>query len=460
MQRDPHWTGKNRSNRRTFLGNAGGGAIALTGANLPLLTAAAATGGGKEGKYDFDTPYNRFGTDSVKWDAQAKRYGKDAIVAGMGISDMDFRAAPVITKALAERLKHENWGYLEMPRSFPEAIIAWNKHRYGIEIHPERMLLSTGVHPSIVSALRAFSPPGSKVLLLTPAYDGFFGDIAAASCKPEQVPMKIVDGRYQADLDLLDRHISTETKSIIVCNPNNPTGNVWSTDELTAIGDLCTRRGVVVLVDEIHCDFVRNGQKYNPYCLLSDRRIAMNSVTFKSASKSFSLSALKCGWMFSDNAEYMSRIAATGHNGDVNTLGMIAARAALTAGEDWLNHLLTYIDGNHEFVEKFVREKAPLIQYKKAEGTFLAWLDVSGVIAKIGAAERAAEMNRKRASNTSAVTPEMIVQDFFVKEAKVQINAGSSYGLGGEGRMRMNIATSRKTLELALHNMASALKRA
>ena len=421
---------------------------------LPLL-AAAARGGGK---YDFDTPYNRFGTDSVKWDAQERRYGKGSIIAGMGISDTDFRTAPAITKALAERLKHENWGYLDMPHSFRDAIITWNKRRYGIEIHPDRMLLSTGVHPSIVSALRAFSPPGSKVLLLTPAYDGFFGDIAAVGCKPEECPLKLVEGRYQIDPDELGRHIGQDTKSLILCNPNNPTGNVWSPDELTAVGELCTRRGVVVLVDEIHCDFVMRGHKYTPYCMLSNRDVVMNSVTFKSASKAFSLSAMKCGWMFSDNADYMARIAATGHSGDINTLGMIAARAAYTDGEEYLNQLVGYIDGNHHFVEKFVRENIPLIKYVKAQGTYLAWLDVSGVVAKIGAKEQAAEKNRGRTA--ALVTAEMMVQDFLVKEAKVQINAGPAYGRSGEGHMRMNIATSRTTLEMALTNMASALRRA
>jgi cystathionine beta-lyase len=148
-------SGKDGFHRRSFLGSACN--IALVGANLPLLAAAASSGG----KFDFDTPYNRFGTDSVKWDAQVRRYGKDSIVAGMGISDTDFRKAPAITKALAARLKHENWGYLDMPQSFLEAIVGWNKRRYGIDIHPDRMLLSTGVHPSIVSALRAFSYPAA-----------------------------------------------------------------------------------------------------------------------------------------------------------------------------------------------------------------------------------------------------------------------------------------------------------
>lgn len=441
--------------RRAFLGRAPWTAIAgAAGLRIPFLAAA-----GTE-KYDFDTPYNRIGSDCVKWDRQIRIYGKENIAAGMGIADMDFRAAPVITKALAERVKHENWGYLDVPRSFSEAIIHWNKRRYGIEVKPELLLMSTGVHPSIVSALRTFSPPGSKVLLLTPTYDGFFGDIAAAQCKPEESPMKLVNGRYQMDFDELERHISPETKTLILCNPQNPTGNCWSAQDLTTLGEICTRRGVVVLADEIHCDFVTAGNKYTPYSTLGNREVVMNSVTFKSASKSFSLSALKCGWMFSDNPEYIARIAASGHSQDFNTLGMIASRAAYTEGEDWLNQVVAYIDGNHEFVERFVRGNMPLVRVAKAQGTYLAWLDVSGVIEKIGAKELAAEANRNRPPSKKPMTAEMIVESFFVKSAKVQINAGSAYGRAGAGHMRMNIATSRKTLELALTNMSNALNHA
>jgi cystathionine beta-lyase len=412
---------------------------------MPLLPAALAGSTGNA-KFDFDTPYKRFGTDSIKWDAQERRFGKGSIVAGMGISDMDFRAAPAITKALAERMKHENWGYLEMPESFKDRIIEWNRRRYGIEIHRDRMLLSTGVHPSIVSALRAFSPPGTKVITLTPTYDGFFGDIAAAGCLVEHCPMAQVNRRYEVDLDLLDHHITRFTNSLILCNPNNPTGNVWTPAELTAIGELCTRRRVVVLVDEIHCDFTNRGQKYTPYCTLPDRDVVMNSVTFKSASKSFNLSAMKCGWMYSDNAEYLARIAATGHSGDINTLGVVAARAALSEGEEWLNQLVPYIEGNHEFLENFVRDNIPLFGYSKPGGTYLAWLDVGAALDRLGTPD-------------ARVTPTAHLEDFLVNNAKVQINPGVNYGPGGERRMRMNIGTSRKTLHLALSNIAEALSR-
>jgi cystathionine beta-lyase len=433
-----------RFKRRSFFGAS----LAAAAAQAPAQTAV-----------DFDTPYNRIGTDSTKWDAQIRRYGKDSILAGMGISDTDFRTAPVITAALQKRLKHENWGYLTMPDSFRQSIIDYNKRRYNITIHPDRLLLATGVHPAIISALRAFSPPGSKVLLLTPTYDGFFGDITAAGCKPQEVPLKQSGGRYQLDLEALDRHITHDTNSLILCNPNNPTGNVWSRQDLTAIGELCTKRRVVVLVDEIHCDLVTKGNQYNPYSLLDNREIVNNSITFKSASKSFNLSALKAAWMFSDNASYMARVAATGHSGDINTLGVVAAQAALNEGEPWLKELIAYIDGNHDYVEQFIRQRIPLLKYNKPQATYLGWVDVTGLIDKVGATAQAAKANETRPATSRPITAEMIIQDYLVKEAKVQINAGTNYGQSGTGRMRMNLGTSRKTLELALTSIATALNR-
>ena len=411
------------------------------------------------GKYDFDTPYNRFGTDSVKWDRQARIYGKQNIAAGMGIADMDFKCAPAITKALTGRIHHENWGYLDSPPSFTEAIINWNKRRYGVDINPDLLLLTTGVHAGIISVLQTFSPPGSKVLLLTPTYDGFYGDISYVGCKPEESPLKLVNGRYAIDFEDLDRRISHDTNTLILCNPQNPTGNCWSREDLTTLGEICTRRRVVVLADEIHCDFVTKGNKYTPYSTLANREIVMNSITFKSTSKSFGLSALKSAWMFSDNADYIARVKAN-HRQDFNTLGMVASRAAYTGGADWLDQLVAYIDGNHDFVASYVAANIPLVSVVKAQGTYLAWLDVGKVAEKIGARELAAEANKNNSASMKPATPETMVERYFVKNAHVQINAGSSYGYGGAGHMRMNIATSRKTLGLALTNMANALRKA
>src|SRR5579864_8505522 len=214
-------------NRRLFLRNAGLTALVGTvgsGTSLGSAVAAASTLGlaAGDGKYDFDTPVNRLGTDSVKWDQAKRQYNMDTIVAGMGIADMDFNTAPVITKALQERIKHEVWGYLDTPKDFVEGIVAWNKKRYGINVDPETVTITTGVHPGLIAALRSYAPPGSKVLLTTPTYNGFYGALRYTGTKPEDVLMKIVDGRYQIDFDEFEKHISMDTNVFILCNPQNP----------------------------------------------------------------------------------------------------------------------------------------------------------------------------------------------------------------------------------------------
>jgi cystathionine beta-lyase len=432
--------------------------VGASGAGTSLASAAVgAMAAPPNGKYDFDTPYNRFGTDSTKYDQQIRLYGKDSVQVGMGIADMDFRVAPAITKALMDRMQHENWGYLDMPKSFSESIVAWNKRRYGVDINPDSLVITTGVHPGIIAALKTFSPPGTKVLLNTPTYNGFYGDLTFTGTKPEENPMKLVNGRYSIDFDDFERRISQDTNTFILCNPQNPTGNCWSPEDLMRLGEICLRRRVLVLADEIHCDWVTKGNKYTPFASLPNKAVVNNSITFKAASKSFGLAAMKCAWFYSDNADLVARVKAN-NRADLTTMGMIASRAAYTGGEDWLDQCVSYVDGNHDYVEQFVRTNMPMVKVVKPQGTYLSWLDVSAVADKIGAKDLAVEASKKQAPSMKALTPEQMVERHFVKHAKVHMNAGSSYGYGGANHMRMNIATSRKTLELALNNLASALK--
>src|SRR4030095_9142845 len=184
-------------NRRSFLSSAG--MTALVGAVGPGATRLAGAEGVVDtpnGKYDFDTPYNRVGTDSVKWDQQIRNYDLDNLVAGMGIADMDFKCAPVITKALTDRIQHENWGYLDQPKSFVEGIVAWNKRRPNLHVTPESVVITTGVHPGVIAAIKTFSPVGSKVLLTTPTYNGFYGDLRFTTTKPEESLLKYVCGTF------------------------------------------------------------------------------------------------------------------------------------------------------------------------------------------------------------------------------------------------------------------------
>jgi cystathionine beta-lyase len=276
-------------------------------------------------------------------------------------------------------------------------------------------------------------------------------------CRPEESPLKLTDGRYSIDFEDFERRINHETNTMIHCNPQNPTGNCWSPADLTRVGEICLRRRVVVLADEIHCDFVTKGNHYTPFCTLPNKDIVRNSLTFKAASKSFGLAAMKSAWMFSYNADYIARVKAN-HRPELNTMGIIANHAAYAGGEEWLDQLVAYIDGNHDFVEAFIRSNMPLVKHVKPQATYLTWLDVSQALDKIGAKDLAAAANRTKAANARPVTPEKVLEDYLVKHARIQINPGTSYGLGGAGHMRMNIATSRK--ELALTNMANALKMA
>jgi|SRR5579871_3666579 len=446
-------------NRRSFLRNTG--LTALVGAvgsgtSLSATAAAAALGyapAADGGKFDFDTPVNRLGTDSVKWDQAKRQNNMDTIIAGMGIADMDFNTAPAITKALQERIKHEVWGYLDMPHDFVDGIVAWNKKRYNLTIDPESVVITTGVHPGIIATLRAYCPPGSKVLLTTPTYNGFYGDLRYTGTKPEESLMKIVDGRYQIDFDDFEKRISMDTNAFILCNPQNPTGNTWSQDDLMRIGEICLKHRVLVLADEIHCDFVTKGNKYTPFATLPNKAVVDNSVTFKAASKSFGLAAMKCAWFFSTNPEHVKR-AKEMNRADLTTLGMIASKAAYHGGEEWLNQCVEYIDGNHDFAQKFIAANVPLVKInKKAQGTYLMWLDLTELGNRIGAKDAAAS-SKGRGGNP--MTAEEVTVNWLAKNAKIALNAGNTYGLGGANHARMNIATSRKTLEAALTSMARA----
>jgi cystathionine beta-lyase len=438
--------------RRRFLQQAGITALwGAVGAGAGGEAAAAVES--RQSTFDFDEVYNRFGTESTKFDRQIRLFGKGSVEVGMGIADMDFRAAPAITKALKERLQHENWGYLDNPRMIVDDVVAWNRRRYKVEINPDQMVIAAGVHPALIAAMQAFCPRGSKVLMTTPVYNGFYSDLRFLGLPAEESPMRLVDGRYSIDFDDFERRISHDTHVFLLCNPHNPTGNVWSEADLMRLGEICLRRRVVVLADEIHCDFVNKGQKYTPFASLPNKAVVDNSITFKAASKSFGLAAHKIAWFYSTNDAYMERVKAQ-HWVDLNTLGIIANQAAYRGGQEWLDQLVVYIDGLHDYAEQYIKHHIPLIKWVKPEGTYLAWLDVTALVDRIGAKAQADAATK---AEGRVVTPEQIVERHLVKTAKVHLNAGSSYGVGGANHMRMNLATSRKLLERALTNIASAL---
>ncbi|MDX1403324.1 MAG: aminotransferase class I/II-fold pyridoxal phosphate-dependent enzyme [Woeseiaceae bacterium] len=450
-------TSKLDVNRRSFLKGAGMTALAV-GAGSTVATSTSVAAGPApykvNGKFDFDTVYSRIGTDCTKWDSQIAIFG-DRVKIGMGIADMDFRAAPCIGEAMAERLQHENWGYISAEKidSFREVIADWNHERWGLDVDPRSIEIGSGVHPGLIAGIRTFSPPASKVLLMTPTYNGFYSDLTRTQTIKNESEMVFENGRYTIDWDDLEARMTPDTHCMLLCNPQNPTGNVWSEDDLLRIGELCLKHQVVVLSDEIHADFVRAGKKFTPFASLPDKDIVDNSLTFKAITKTFSIPASKNAYWFSTNPVYLERVKVN-HRADINTLGVVANEAAYKHGKEWLDQLLVYLDGNHQYAEDFLKENLPQVKYTRAEGTFLGWLHFGEIMDEVGVVEKSAASQM----TSNPMTETQAFESWLVDNSGVQLNDGEGYGKGGERCMRMNIGCSRKVLAEALNRIERAIK--
>ncbi len=441
--------------RRAFLRNASLTAIAgATGsaAFTPSAEAATPTSSSRlaNGRYDLDTPYNRAGWNCARWDSPARQYG-DKFKFGMGIASMDFEAPPCITEALAERCQHHSWGYISSTESLRDAIVDWNGNRHGVDIDPESITISHGVYPGVIAGLRSFVPAGSKVVMVTPIYSGFYSMCRHTKVDTVDSPMVFSNGRWEIDWQDLESKMTPDVTAMIVCNPQNPTGNVWTEEELLRIGRLCLEKQVVVLADEIHSDFVRSGHRYIPFASLPDRDVVNNSISFNAVSKTFNLAGMKNAYFYTSNPTLLGRIQQN-HRADLNILGVVANEAAYREGGEWFDQVLPYIDANHAFTEEFVNKHMPTVKFKRAEGTFLTFMDFSQVMDAIGAAEMA-EAHGFR-------SPEHYFQNWLVDKSGVLLNPGASYGAGSEGHMRMNVASARVVLEDALQAMADTIRQA
>jgi cystathionine beta-lyase len=321
------------------------------------------------------------------------------------------------------------------------AVINWFRRRHHWRIHREEILYTTGVVPAMSVAIKALTMPGEKVLILSPDYNCFFSSIRNNGCTAEECPLAVGDdGRYGIDFDALEKSASVPgVKVLLLCNPHNPGGNVWSEEELARIGEICSRRGILVVSDEIHGEFVFGAARYTPFARVNDlnRRI---SVTCTSASKSFNIAGLQMAAIITDDEALRSRIdRAINVNEvcDVNPFGYAAAIAAYSEqGEAWLEALLAYIGENDRTVREFFARRLPGFRVMPLAGTYLEWVDVKS----LGLASESVE-----AELTSV--------------EKVRIAAGVHYGAAGEGFIRINIACPRARLLEGLARIERGLKR-
>lgn len=376
-------------------------------------------------KYNFDEIISRRNTNSCKWDSVA-----DDNVLPLWVADMDFRAAPAIIEALEKRVRHGIFGYVHVPDAYYEAVIRWFERRHDWHIEKEWVLYTLGVVPAISAIIKALIKPGDGVLVQTPVYNCFFSSITKNGCRVVTNPLIYENQTYHIDFDDLERKTAApDVKLMLLCNPHNPAGRVWTREELTRIGEICQRNGVTVIADEIHCELVMPGYTYTPFASISED-FSRTAVTCVSPSKAFNVAGLQIANIVVRDDMMRQKIdRALGINEvcHVNPFGVEATIAAYNESEDWLDQLLPYLQANYvEFCE-FFRTALPQIAVTRLEGTYLAWTDC-------------------RALGLSSD----VMQARLQAETGLWLNSGAMYGAEGEGFLRWNLACPRAVLRDAL----------
>lgn len=371
-------------------------------------------------KYDFDKTIDRRATNSYKWDSAPGG------VLPMWVADMDFRTAPAIIDALQKRVAHGIFGYTRVPDAYYDAVTSWFSRRHGWDIDREWIIYTSGVVPAVSAVIKALTVPGDKVIVQTPVYNCFFSSIRNNGCEIVSNPLRRTADTYEMDFDALERCAADpRAKVMLLCNPHNPAGRVWTPDELTRLGNICLRNGVTVVADEIHCELVYQGFKYTPFASLSDAFLH-RSVTCVSPSKAFNIAGLQIANIVAFDNDMRSRIdKAININEvcDVNPFGVAATIAAYNEGEEWLNQLVDYLHGNYEAMAEFCRRELPEFPITRLEGTYLVWMDCS-----------------------SLGMPSDALEHALLDDARLWLNAGTMYGAEGEGYMRWNIACPRSVM--------------
>ena len=387
--------------------------------------------------YNFDEIIDRTQTDSVKWSINERKFGNKDVLS-MWIADMDFRSPEPVVQALVERANQGVFGYTTRSESYSLSIINWLKKRHNWETNRSWQVTTPGVLPGLIAALLAFTQPGDKVVIQPPVYPPFFKIILNNGRQVVENTLIENDGYYTMDFDLLEQQLSDPAvRMMILCSPHNPTGRVWSKDELTQLGQLCCLHKVLLVSDEIHSDLVFSWAKHTPIALISPE-IAQNTISLFAPSKTFNLAGLHTSIVIIPNSELRSRYLQMIDNlgiGGSTVFGMLGLETAYREGEEWLSQLLTYLEGNMCFLENFIQSRIPQIRVRKPEGTYLVWLDC-----------RSLGMTRVE------------LKHFIIHNAGLGLDEGANFGKPGEGFMRLNAGCPRAVLNQGLDQLSNAVK--
>ena len=394
-------------------------------------------------KYDFTSIMDRHGKDAIAVDGlgtgfapAAPKEGFDAIP--MWVADMNFPTVPTIQEAIIERTNHPAFGYFNPTDEYFDSIIRWQAKRNSVQgLTKECIGYENGVLGGVISALNCVCSRGDKILVQTPVYNHFFISIRNSGCRTAENDLTYRGGAYTIDFADLERKAADpEVKAMLLCNPHNPAGRVWTPAELHRIGELCLRHDVVVVADEIHCELVMPGFRYTPFASLCEE-FERRSVTCTSPSKAFNLAGVQVANIFAADAGLRERIA---RSLEINETGMIspfaieALTAAYTDGAEWLDALNGYLWENYLFLRDYFARHLPQFPVLPLEGTYLVWADC-------------------RAAGLSSDTLTRRLLD----EGRLHVNSGSMYGAAGEGFIRLNIACPRKLLAEGLDRLKRVL---
>lgn len=391
------------------------------------------------GKYDFDKVVDRHGTGAMKYDNLKELFGRDDLTP-LWIADMEFEVCPAITEALQRRISHPVYGYSCPGEGYWESICSWLRRRHGFEVEREHLAFVPGVVRGVAYAINYFTRPGDKIVIQPPVYHPF--RIVAEGNGRVVVENPLVAGDdeffYRMDLEgLEDIFAHQRPKLMVLCNPHNPVGLQWDADTLREVARLARRYGVIVLSDEIHGDLMLFGRRHIPFASVSEDAAAV-SVSFGAPSKTFNIPGLVGSWMVVPHRGLREGFY---HWMEVNEFSSpffaatVGGEEAYRKGEEWLDELLHYIEGNILAVEDFVKSEMPELKAVRPQASFLIWLDCRGL---------------------GMTQPEL--EDFFINKARLALNSGTMFGSQGAGFMRLNVAMPRRQLLDAMASLARAVR--
>ena len=387
-------------------------------------------------KFNFDKIIDRTNNFSAKWSEMNKNFGTNNLLP-MWVADMDFLTAPCVMEALKDRLEQGIFGYTTRPSSYNESIVNWLDNRFSWKINQEWLMFSPAVITSISLLIQNLTQKNDKIMIQEPVYSPFHNIVESNERSLVISPLvKLDDGSYVMDYEDIEAKIK-DVKVFILCNPHNPVGRVWTREELTRLGEICLKHNVLVISDEIHSDIILKNHKHTPFASIS-KEFRENTITCMAPTKTFNLAGLQSSFLVISNPYYYEVMDKAFSILDIkrnNAFSLVATEAAYNYGEDWLYELIKYIEDNVDFAIDYIKNHMPQLKVKKPEGTYLLWVDFSNL-----------NVDKEDLKNA------------LINKGRIALSDGSSFGIGGDGYYRINLACPRSMVLEGLKRIEFAIK--